>query len=89
MRSVDFPEANKTFGPPADLTEEQCRAIRAHVAPVAGGSIDGAHIIVVAWKPSQEELLELEAGNPVFLTCVGSLPPHFITTSFREATHTA
>jgi hypothetical protein len=44
------------------------------------------NMVVVAWKPTAEELAALNAGAPVFLTTLGGLPPHFITTDFAAAT---
>lgn len=44
--------------------------------------------IVVAWKPSEEEIGAILRRNPIFLTIIGTaLPPHMLTTSFEQATH--
>lgn len=89
MNPVNFPESNARFGPPSDLTEEQCKTIFAFMSEVTGGSVDGANMVVTAWKPTPEELEELNAGNPVFLSCLGGLPPHYLTTNFQNATNPA
>ncbi len=44
-----------------------------------------AKIIVTAWAPDADELARLNAGAPIFLTFIGGLPPHMITTDFRQA----
>ena len=86
MTPVDFPESNTTFGPPPDLEESQCQTIHAYHGTVPRGSVEGAGIVVTAWRPSAEELEALNAGAPVFLTCIGGLPPHLLSTSFKGAT---
>lgn len=85
MTPTRFAEANTRFGPPSDLVESQCSTIWAYRGVVSGGSVDGCDFVVTAWKPSAEELKQLNAGNPVFLSCIGGLPPHFITTDFQQA----
>lgn len=85
MIPVDFPEANVLFGPPEGLDESQCMTITAFSGKVAGGSVDGANITVTAWKPSAEELEALKNGSPIFISFIGGLPPHFLTTVFQSA----
>lgn len=89
MTPVKFPEANSRFGPPPNLTEEQCGTIHAYQGRVARGSVEGSLLVVVAWKPSEAELAALNAGAPIFLSCIGGLPPHFLCTSFAEAVNPA
>jgi hypothetical protein len=85
MTPTDFPEANVTYGPPNDLAESQCAKIRAWNGSATRGSCDGYKMVVVAWQPSAEELAALQAGAPVFLSVMGGLPPHFLTTDFQSA----
>jgi hypothetical protein len=87
MSPVDFEQSNCVFGPPPDLAEEQCSSIHAFQGIVKGGSCDGVAVVVVAWKPSSEELEKLNQGSPIFLSCLGGLPPHFLTTDFESAKH--
>lgn len=89
MTSVDFEGSNAVFTPPSDLAESQCAKIAAFSTQVQRGSCEGAHLIVVAWRPSPAELQQLIAGNPVFLSCLGGLPPHFLTTNLAEACNPA
>ena len=85
MIAVDFPQANTVFAPPPDLDPEQCRAIRAYKGKTSGGSMDGCEVVVTAWQPTERELIDLQMGRPVFLSFVGGLPPHFVTTDFEQA----
>jgi hypothetical protein len=89
MDPVKFPEANARLGPPATLDESQCLTIDAFVGKVQGGSVDGSDVFVVAWKPTPEELGALAAGKTIFVSCLGGIPPHFLSTDFETATHPA
>lgn len=89
MDSYKFPEANTTFGPPPDLVESQCRTIPAFVGVVEKGSCEGSRMIVVAHKPTPADLAALNAGGAIYLTMMGGLAPHFLTTNFAEATNVA
>lgn len=89
MRPASFPEANSRFHPPADLDESQCGTIHAYQGSIQRGSCEGAHLVVTAWQPDDRERAAIAAGAPVFLSCVGGLPPHFLTTNFAEATNPA
>lgn len=85
MTPTKFPQANTVFGPPEDLAESQCMKIHAFLGNVHGGSVDGSPIVVVAWLPTHEELNALNMGQPIFLSVLGGLPPHFLATSFEQA----
>lgn len=63
--------------------------IPAYIGKVNGGSVDGATLVVVAWRPTKAELANLVAGNPIYLSYLGGLPPHFLTTTFEEAANPA
>ena len=85
MITTKFEQSNKVFVPPTDLDPEQFQPIHAYLGAAQGGSCDGVPIVVTAWQPTEQELLDLYRGKPVFLTCVGGLPPHFLTTRFEQA----
>lgn len=85
MNPVQFPQANTRFGPPEDLEESQCRNIHAFAGEIRGGSIDGSLIVITAWKPTEEEIEQLKRGGYVYLTVIGGLPPHCLTTDFKSA----
>ena len=87
MNPVKFPEANKCFTAPPGYEESQVMTIDAYVGKAEGGSCDGALVVVVAWQPSPEEIQAMQNGAPIFLSCIGGLPAHFLTTSFHAATH--
>lgn len=90
MTPVEFPEANVRFGPPPDLTDSQCLTIFAYRGEVERGSIEGAPVVVTAWKPSPEEIDRILMGEPIYLTFIGGgLPPHYLCTDFHTATHPA
>ena len=85
MNLIDFPEANQTFGPPEGYSESQVASVRAYVADVKKGNLDGQRIVVVAWKPDENEIRAIMAGAPIYISFAGNLPPHFPTTSFLQA----
>lgn len=84
MTPIDFPEANRTFGPPKGYTEEQIRSIAAFQGVVLGGSLDGCEVVVVAWRPDDKDLERLNNGGVVYLQVLGGLPPHLLGTDFNE-----
>jgi hypothetical protein len=86
---IKFPEANCVFRPPPDLEESQCHSVPAFSGQIIGGSCDGLKCVVVAWKPSVDELEALKNGQPIFLTMIGGLAPHFLSLSFEQSTHAA
>lgn len=85
MTPAAFPESNRVFRAPSNVHESSCHEIQANVVEIVGGAFDGVPLVTVAWMPTAEELAELNAGNPVFLSCIGGLPPHYLTTSFSKA----
>lgn len=89
MISQTFPESNIKMRRPAGFEESQIGTIDAFLGEVKSGSCEGANLVVVAWKPTPAELEALNKGCPVFLSCLGGLPPHFLTTNFQEATNPA
>lgn len=87
MTPVGFPQANAVFGPPPGFAEQQVAPVYAFKSETRSGSCDGTMMVVTAWKPDERELQRLSAGEPIFLTVLGGLPAHMLTTSFEEATH--
>lgn len=76
MSPVNFPESNCRFGPPPGYDEEQVQTVPAFVGKILMGPVDGAEAIVVAWQPSPEDVQKITDGSPVYLICLGGLPPH-------------
>lgn len=64
-------------------------SIYAHLTEAKSGSVDGDKIVVVAWQPNEIDLERLRNGAPIFLSVLGGLPPHFLTTDFKEAVNPA
>jgi len=62
------------------MDESQCASIPAFRGSMMGGCVDGADIVIVAWKPSDVELAQMAAGNPIYLGFMSGMPPHFVTT---------
>jgi hypothetical protein len=89
MSPTNFSQANCLFGPPKDLEESQCKKIPAFVHQIKKGSIDGATQCVVAWIPDRQDIERILQGQPIFLSVMGGLPPHYLSTSFEEATNPA
>lgn len=87
MTPVEFPGCNTIFGPPKEMDEQQVCKIAAYAHQVVGGSCDGALQIVTAWRPSAEDLERLNNGELVYFSCLGALPPHYLCTTFYQATH--
>lgn len=87
MHPVAFPQVNTQYGPPPDLEESQCKTIPAFRGAVECGSVDGATMVVVAWRPDPQDLSRLQAGGFVYLVMIGGLAPHIIGTDFEEVTH--
>ena len=89
MNPIEFKGQNRQLVAPADLTETQVRTIPGYVATIEGGSLDGELVVVVAWQPTTLELADIVSGKPIYLSCIGGLPPHFLTTNFEQATKPA
>lgn len=89
MNPIKFPQANSRFGAPSDLDESQVFTIDSYVGIISGGSLDGCKQVVVAWVPNEDELMRIISGKPIFLSMIGGLAPHYLSTSFEEATHPA
>lgn len=87
MTPAKPPITNCVFTAPEDLDVSQVESIHAYRESIPTGNLEGATFIVVAWKPSPAELQELNEGGLIYLSCLGSLPPHFITTNFGQATY--
>lgn len=85
MTPFSFPEANTWFRAPNGVDESQCATIAGLATKAAGGSMDGAHINVVAWQPDEAEREAIKNGAPIFLTFVGGVPPHFPSMSVDSA----
>jgi hypothetical protein len=66
MIPAEFPEYNIVFNPPPDLEESQCGTVQGYVGYTKGGSCDGAPVVVVAWRPTAEEIEDLKKGAFIY-----------------------
>jgi hypothetical protein len=89
MIPTDFPESNCVFGAPSDLDASQVLSIPALAGKIRGGNLDGARFVAIAWKPTPEEIEQIKSGAPIFLSMLGGLAPHFLTTNITEAAYTS
>lgn len=86
MDPVEMPISNATYGPPAGYQESQVRTVSAYRGEIPGpNSMEGDLFVVVAWKPSEEDLERLRQGGLIYMSMVGGLCPHFLTTNMEEA----
>jgi hypothetical protein len=84
------PISNQVFVAPKGLDETQVHPIKAFIGIIPpGNSLEGSRYVVVAWKPTEQEIREIFEGGLVYLSCLGTLTPHFLTTKFSEATYGA
>jgi len=80
MTPIDFPQSNAKFSAPEGYTEEQVATIPAFIGQLYGGCVDGDKVVMVAWKPDEDEIADIVAGKPIFLCMMGGLLPHTLTT---------
>lgn len=79
MRPQRFAECNKLLTRPPTMTPDQCFDIHAYA--------NGQHV-VTAWRPTPEELVKINLGEPVWLIIWGrTMPPVCVTADrpFTEA----
>lgn len=76
MICTHFPAATHQLHKPGNMEDEECRT-----APAAIG-VDGRFpCFVTAWRPTPQELEELNNGGMVYLHIVSNgLPPHYLAT---------
>lgn len=69
-RGVNFKGANRAYGPPAGVTEEQCKTL--HV-------FDNGPCKISCWELADEELAEITRTRRVFLSVWSNgLPPTLV-----------
>ena len=74
MKAVEFDQANHLLKAPDGWTEEECYAL-----PVCHARVDlnGKQLnsFTSAWKPSEEEIADIVAGKPIYLTVLSNGHP--------------
>lgn len=72
MPAIDFPEANKTFGKPESMTDEQCAPLQAWI----GRDAEGFPVIISKWQLNAEELKKIQETGTMYLIITGQgMPP--------------
>lgn len=72
---IGFPEANKVFVKPENMTDDQCARLPAcKVVPD-----DGPSYVLACWQLTPEEIIEVLQLGVVWIGIMGAgVPPHFI-----------
>lgn len=66
MEFITMPQANVRFGPPAGMTEEECKTIDAYT----GKGPQGPYTVVCV-MPSEKEKALIAQGMPIFIQHLG------------------
>jgi hypothetical protein len=87
MMPLEFKGTNVTFMIPNDLARNQTKArpIRGRILQVSTGPLDGLAVAIVAYKPNSLEISRLLAGEPVYISFLGGVAPHYVSTTLEEA----
>jgi hypothetical protein len=87
MMPLEFAGTNVTFLIPDDLASNRtkARAIRGRVFQVGPGPLDGLAVAVVAYKPSALDVSRFLAGEPIYISFLGGVAPHYLSTTLEEA----
>ena len=86
MRAIDFPEANRQYGKPESMTDEECYPVSTyeHRVPVNYADPEGPYTvksITTVWQPNKEDIEAILAGRPIMLQWTASfLVPHALYT---------
>lgn len=74
MNAYRFPESNTVMRAPANMPD--CADIHAFI----GDTEKREPIVITAWKPTPEELVKINLGEPVYLFIWGqAMPPVALT----------
>lgn len=63
MNAIRFEAANGHLGPPKGMTDADCATIHVYRT----NTPDGWPLCVSGWRPTPEELVKLNLGEPLFL----------------------
>ncbi len=90
MLPVSFPEQNKVYTKPADMTDEQCSDLSVWQGDVMIDEYGNtAPAIISCWKLSKEDLEEIAKTGVIWLSITGNgMPPVSVFTEhpFQPAT---
>ena len=84
---LEFEKTNVTFLIPDDLARNKtkARAIRGRILQVNTGPLDGLAVAVVAYKPSPLDVSRILAGEPIYISFLGGVAPHYVSVSLEDA----
>jgi len=80
MHPIDFEGSNRTFGPPIDMSQEECCSCRAY----EGIDDAGYPFVMVALQPNKEDVEAIKAGRPIFVRFIGQGLRPFSAWTFNE-----
>ena len=73
MFPCSFTEANQIYDKPESMSYDECEALNTFI----GLSADGVPVIISCWKPTREELNEINKTGRIWCFHYGTiLPPH-------------
>ncbi len=73
MFPCSFTEANQVYDKPESMSYDECEALNTFI----GLSADGVPVIISCWKPTREELDEINKTGRIWCFHYGTiLPPH-------------
>lgn len=74
MVATAFDEENAVFEKPPDMMADECDALSVWRGAI--GSHDGPQVVISCWKPTKEELEEINRTGRVWVIVLGqSMPP--------------
>jgi hypothetical protein len=87
MMPLEISEANMTLLLPNDLLghKTKARCVRARIISVTDGPLDGLSIVIIAYKPSPLDISRILSGEPIYLSFMAGVAPHFLSTALEEA----
>jgi hypothetical protein len=87
MMPLEFQGTNVTLLVPNDLIamKTKARSVRGRILQVAKGPLDGLAVAVVAYKPSPLDISRLLAGEPIYISFLAGVPPHYVSATLDEA----
>lgn len=72
MNPVAFPEANEALLRPPSMSRQECKAL----AVCRAQTWNGISVVISCWKPTADELEEIQRTGQVWLVLVGdTMPP--------------
>lgn len=80
MEVCGFDEQNGVLGPPRGMTEEMVQSASVFRGRTDLHGLDDVPCVVTCWKPTVEELAEIQRTGRVWLMLIGqSMPPALVS----------